>query len=181
MNKTLVGLLSATILLNTACSPKQGEAPKNSSSSASSAVAMTASSETTATAPTEAAVTPAESTSPPNGGLLNTNWKLILLGDKEVAVNDNQREASIFFSAENRVTGSDGCNSISGSYTLDGEKLTLGEMAGTKMACAEGGDQSQAFNEALAKVASYTVHADQLELRDTTGLVLARFKAIAQP
>ncbi len=175
MNKIFLGILSATILLTTACSPRQDEAPNSSiqSSSASSIAAAVATS--------EAAVTPAETPSPPNGTLLNTYWKLIQLNDAEIIVGANQREPNIQFNAENRVTGSDGCNSISGGYILDGEKLTLGPMAGTRMACAEGGEQAQAFNEALTKVASYTVHSDQLELRDATGLVVARFSAVALP
>jgi len=180
MNKTLIGLLSAAILLNTACSPKQEEAP-NSSNQSTSKTAVIASSETSVPAATEATVTPAETPSPPNGELLNTYWKLILINDTEVTVVDNQREPHITFNAEGRISGSDGCNGVMGSYLLEGDKLTLGEMAGTRMACAEGMEQSQAFNEALTKVASYTVHSDQLELRDATGLVLARFKAVALP
>jgi heat shock protein HslJ len=176
MNKPLAGILLAGVLLNTACSPKQDEPTNNviQSSSASSETAVVASSEA-------AAVTPAEIPSPPNGELLNTYWKLILLNDTEITVVDNQREPHITFNAENRVSGSDGCNGFMGSYLLEGEKLTLGEIAGTKMACQEGAGQAQAFNEALTKVASYSVHSDQLELRDTTGLVLARFKAVALP
>lgn len=175
MNKTLLGVLSTVILLNTACSPKQDEAPKGEvqSSSASSEMALTVSS--------EAATTPEETPTPSNGELLNTYWKLILVNDTEVTVADNQREPHITFNAENRVSGSDGCNRLMGSYALEGDKLTLGEVAGTKMACAEGTEQTQAFNDALAKVTAYSVHNDQLELRDATGLVLARFKAVALP
>lgn len=176
MNMKLLGLLSTVILLNTACSPKQEEASNTTMQSSSSASAETASAISSV-----AAVTPAETPSPPNGELLNTYWKLILLNDKEIIVSDNQREPHITFNAENRVSGSDGCNSIMGSYLLEGDKLTFGEMAGTKMACAEGAEQTQAFNEALTKVATYSVYSDQLELRDTTGLVLARFTAVALP
>lgn len=175
MNKTLLGVLSTVVLLNTACSPKQDAAPNSSIQSS------TASNEVVIVTSSDVAVTPAETPSPPNGELLNTYWKLILLNDTEVTVADNQSEPHIIFNAENRVSGSDGCNRMMGSYLLDGDKLTLNEMAGTKMACAEGTQQTQAFNDALMKVAAYSVHSDQLELRDATGLVLARFKAVALP
>lgn len=175
MNRKLLGFLSAVILLNSACSPKQEETASNATQS--SAV----SSEAPVAAASEAATTPAETPSPPNGELLNTYWKLILLNDTEIIVSENQHEPHITFNAENRISGSDGCNRMMGSYLLEGDKLTLGEMAGTKMACAEGAEQTQAFNEALTKVAAYSVHGDQLELRDATGLVLARFKAVALP
>jgi heat shock protein HslJ len=176
MNKIFFGILSTVVLLNTACSPKQEEAPNTTaqSSSMSSEASAAASSQATA-------VAPAEATNSPNGELVNTYWKLILLNDTEITVVDNQTEPHIVLNTENRVSGSDGCNRLMGSYVLDGEKLTLGEMAGTRMACAEGAAQAQAFNEALTKVAIYTVHSDQLELRDATGLVLARFKAVAMP
>lgn len=177
MNKTLLGILSTVVLLNTACSPKQDEAPLSTIQSSSAAM----SSASAEAASSEIAVTPAETPSPPSGELLNTYWKLILVNDAEVTVVDNQREPHITFNAENRVSGSDGCNHLSGSYLLDGEKLTLNELAATRMACAEGEEQTRAFNEALTKVAAYTVHGDQLELRDATGLVLARFKAVALP
>jgi heat shock protein HslJ len=176
MNKIFFGILSTVVLLNTACSPKQEEAPNTTaqSSSMSSEISAAASSQATA-------VAPAEATNSPNGELVNTYWKLILLNDTEITVVDNQTEPHIVLNTENRLSGSDGCNRLMGSYVLDGEKLTLGEMAGTRMACAEGAAQAQAFNEALTKVAIYTVHSDQLELRDATGLVLARFKAVAMP
>ena len=176
MNKTLFGILSTVVLLNTACSPKQDEAPNTTvqSSSMSSEASAAASSQATA-------VAPAETTSPTNIELVNTHWKLILLNDTEITVVDNQTEPHIVLNTENRLSGSDGCNRLMGSYVLDGEKLTLGEMAGTRMACAGGAAQAQAFNEALTKVAIHTVHSDQLELRDATGLVLARFKAVAMP
>lgn len=175
MNKTLIGILSTLVLLNTACSPQQDATPNSSTQSS------TASNQVMAETSPDIAVTPAETPSPPNGELLNTYWKLILINDTEVTVAENQREPHIIFNAESRVSGSDGCNRIMGSYLLDGDKLTLDEMAGTKMACAEGAEQTRAFNDALMKVAAYTVHSDQLELRDATGLVVARFKAVALP
>ena len=175
MNKTLIGILSTLVLLNTACSPQQDATPNSSTQSS------TASNQVMTDTSPDIAVTPAETPSPPNGELLNTYWKLILINDTEVTVAENQREPHIIFNAESRVSGSDGCNRIMGSYLLDGDKLTLDEMAGTKMACAEGAEQTQAFNDALMKVAAYTVHSDQLELRDATGLVVARFKAVALP
>ena len=175
MNKKLLGILSAVVILNTACSPKQDDvsnSPKKSSA-ASSATAVVATSETAATSSDVSSLSSSE--------LLNTYWKLIFLNDKEIVVSDNQREPHIVLNAEKRVSGSDGCNSLMGSYTLEGDKITLGELAGTKMACMEGAEQSQAFNEALTKVAAYSLHSDQLELRDATGLVIARFKAVALP
>lgn len=119
------------------------------------------------------------STSIPTSTLKNTYWKLILLMDSEVVVTENQREPHIILDKDNRVAGSDGCNRMMGSYTLAGDKLSFGQLAGTMMACINGGEQAKIFTDTLAKVAAYSLNGDQLELRDETDLVIARFKAVA--
>jgi putative lipoprotein len=43
------------------------------------------------------------------------------------------------------VSGSDGCNRISGSYDLKGDAVTFGQMAGTQMACLDTGESERAF------------------------------------
>jgi heat shock protein HslJ len=49
-----------------------------------------------------------------------------------VAVPANQREPHlIFHAAEGRITGSGGCNRISGTYTLDGSSLEIGRVVST--------------------------------------------------
>lgn len=175
MNKKLLSVLSVVAVLNTACSPKQQETTSSTAQSSSLSSAATV-------APTPAPTTAsAEAINIPSSELLNTYWKLILLNDAGVVAHENQREPHIVLNAENRVAGSDGCNSLSGGYTLAGEKLAFGPLAGTRMACPQGAEQSQAFNEILSKVAAYSQHSDQLELRDATGRVIARFKAAAQP
>lgn len=182
MNKTLFSILSAVVLLNTACSPKQETGSTSTTATSSSAQhSVAASTQALAVVSSAATITPAATPSPTNGELLNTYWKLTLLNDAEVTVSDNQREAHITFNTEGGVSGSDGCNRITGSYLLNGNTLTLDEMAGTKMACAEGGEQTQAFNTALTKVATYSVQGEQLELRDAADVVIARFKAVALP
>lgn len=186
MNMKIVSLLSSLVLLNTACSPKQEETPDSAaqSSIASSAAAATTYSET-ATTPAEVASSAAASSASMDTlaevALLNTYWKLNQLNNNDVAVVDNQREPHLVFDAEGRVSGSDGCNRLMGTYILADDKLTLGELAGTKMGCADGMEQAQAFNEALAKVASYSLIGDKLEFRDAGNLLIASFQAVALP
>lgn len=113
--------------------------------------------------------------------LVNTYWKLIELGGAPVEVEPNQREPHFVLHAADkkngpRVAGSDGCNRFMGSYELDGDKLTFGKTAGTMMACIKGMDQAQAYLKALGQVASWKIKAQQLDLRDAEGKVLARFE-----
>lgn len=187
MNTKIIGVLAAIIFLNTACSKEENVPPSYTNTSttntnimASATVSSTPNSTTSSTEVIESTLAePGDATSPAASEFLNTYWKLTLLNDAEVTVSEKEREPYIVFNSEKRVAGSDGCNRLMGGYTVEGDKLTLSQIASTMMACAEGGAQAEAFKKALEKVASFTIHADQLELRDNTGLVIARFKAVA--
>lgn len=183
MNKKLLGVLSAVVLLNSACSPKLDSTPTSAMNNAvqhSSAMDTSSAAEALTTA-TDIAIAPAETPSPSSGELLNIYWKLVLLKDEEVTAVDKEREPHIILNVDNRVSGSDGCNRLMGSYLLDGNTLTFEQTAATRMACTEGAEQSQIFNKALTEVATYSVHGDQLEVRDASGSVIARFDAVAVP
>ena len=78
--------------------------------------------------------------------LRGTYWKLVRLGETPVQVAENQREPHLVFARDElRVSGSGGCNRVTGGFELDGEKLKLGPMAGTMMACPAGMEQEQRF------------------------------------
>ncbi len=188
MNKRIIGVLAAVIFLNTACSKEENIPPSytNASTNASATNAGTtnatsgASSAASSTEVIESTLPePGDATSPAASEFLNTYWKLTRLNDTEITVSEKEREPYVVFNSEKRIAGSDGCNRLMGAYALEGDKLTLSQIASTMMACAEGSEQADAFKKALEKVASFTIHADQLELRDNTGLVIARFKAVA--
>ena len=68
-----------------------------------------------------------------------------------------------------------------GSYTLDGERLTFGQMAGTMMACPQGMEQEKAFHDALAQTRDGVSSAKRLELFDDTGNLAAQFEAASAP
>jgi len=100
------------------------------------------------------------------------------LGSYAVTVADNQREPHfILQSDQKRVAGSGGCNRMMGSYTLDGSKLTVSQMAGTMMACAQGMDVERAFHAALPRVASWRIDGEKLELFDAEGASVAEFES----
>ena len=114
-----------------------------------------------------------------NEPLENTYWRLVLLGNELVKVAANQREPHfILHPADKRVSGSGGCNRITGGYALEGDRLTFKQMAGTMMACVEGMDTERAFLGALQQVTRATITQQQLELLDASGTVLARFEAV---
>jgi putative lipoprotein len=68
--------------------------------------------------------------------------------------------------AGGQAGGSGGCNSYGGTYQVDGNSITFGEMTRTEMACLEEGvtEQEQRFFEALETASEYRVEGDQLHI-----------------
>lgn len=113
--------------------------------------------------------------------LVNTYWKLVEIKGTAVSVSDNQREPHMVLNAEQRVAGSDGCNRLMGGYQLSGDSLQFTQMASTRMACLQGASQADLIGATLPQTARYAIQGEQLELRDASGAVIARFKAVALP
>lgn len=112
--------------------------------------------------------------------LRNTYWKLVRLGDAPVQVADRQREPCVVFAAsEARLSGHGGCNRVTGRFEVDGDRLKIGPMAATRMACPDGMEQEQRFLQAVQTVATYRIRGSHLEMMDASGEVLARFEAVA--
>jgi heat shock protein HslJ len=127
---------------------------------------------TTATARSTAPIQPAQ-----DRPLEGTYWRAVELAGKPAPAQDPKREAHLLFQADGRVSGSDGCNRVSGTYKREGDAVTFGPMAGTRMACPDTGDIERAFGDALQRAARLTVSGDRLELLDAAGLRLAAFAA----
>ena len=80
-----------------------------------------------------------------------------------------------------RVAGSTGCNRYTGSYTIDGDVLELGQIASTRMACLPPGDAvEREYVAALERVAAWDVEDDELVLHDGDHEEVLRF-AVATP
>ena len=95
-----------------------------------------------------------------------------------VTVASGQPEPHLILnSMTGRATGSGGCNRMTGSYELSGDRLSLGQMAGTLMACTEGMETERAFLDALGRVKGWRIAGQQLELLDAAGNMVARFEA----
>lgn len=87
---------------------------------------------------------------------------------------------TVSFGADQRVTGSAGCNRYFASYQQSGESITIAAPGATRRVCAEPDgvmEQEAAFLAALASVATLRLEADRLTLRTPAGaiaLTLAR-------
>jgi len=110
--------------------------------------------------------------------LEKTDWRLIRLGDETVSAADSQRAPGLVFDATtHRVSGSGGCNRLTGGYEVKGEQLEFGQMASTRMACVSGMETEQKFLAALEKVKKWKIAGRQLELMDDSGGVVAVLEA----
>lgn len=75
--------------------------------------------------------------------------------------------------ADGRVSGSTGCNTLSGAYTQNGDGVTFSPMAVTQMACPEPVmSQESAFLAAMNKVARASGDASIVRLLDAAGETL---------
>ena len=109
--------------------------------------------------------------------LESTSWRAIELAGKPTATQDAKREAQLQFQTGGRVSGSDGCNRITGTYQLTGDRITFGQMAGTQMACLNPSGTEAPFRDALKSATRWAVAGDRLELFDSSGTRLAMFTA----
>jgi len=70
-----------------------------------------------------------------------------------------------------RITGNATCNRYVGAYAVDGEAITFGPLATTRMACPSDAlaEQERAYLAALTAVAAWSARGGRLELRDASG------------
>lgn len=74
------------------------------------------------------------------------------------------------FGTDGHVSGNSGCNTYTGSYTVDGSNLKVGPLASTRMACADPAgvmEQEQQFLQALEKAATFDIQDNVLTIRDS--------------
>jgi len=114
--------------------------------------------------------------------LENKKWILTELMGQEVTFENEKREASLTFDSETgRLSGSDGCNRVMGSYELqEGNRISFGRgMASTMMACPDM-ETPDRFNEVLNTVDNYTIADGVLSLNKARMAPLARFKLVTE-
>jgi putative lipoprotein len=114
-----------------------------------------------------------------DASLENTYWKLVQLNGAPVEVFERQREAHLILQpAQHRLAGSGGCNRLQGSYRLEANKLSFGQVAATHMACRQGMEQERKFLDTLARVGRWAITGERLELFDASGVLLAQFDSV---
>jgi heat shock protein HslJ len=94
--------------------------------------------------------------------LVGPEWSLKTLGGKPVV---SGTTPSATFSADERVSGSAGCNRYFGSARVAGSSLSVGPLGSTMMACAQDVmDQEALYLAALQAATFYSVQGSELRL-----------------
>ncbi len=108
-------------------------------------------------------------------------WKLVgLPGHDSGALGGAKRPVTARFEA-GRISGFSGCNRFMGGYTVDRDKLVIGNLAGTMMACPEPEMAlERAVHGALTGTLRYAISADRLTLTPESGAPLV-FQMAPEP
>ena len=113
--------------------------------------------------------------------LQGTYWKLETLRGNAIERLRGQAEPHLILqTAKSQVSGSSGCNRLTGTYLLNGNRLNLTRIAVIGKSCREGGKQAQAFTTALGQVVSWRVADRQLLLVDAQGRPIVQFTSQAK-
>jgi heat shock protein HslJ len=104
------------------------------------------------------------------GGLDGSSWEVTSYNNgQEAVVSLVPGSAITLMFADGRVNGR-ACNDYMGDFTVDGDSITVGTLASTKMMCVEEGvmEQEQMYLAALQAAATWSVNGSTLTLRDAS-------------
>jgi heat shock protein HslJ len=109
------------------------------------------------------------------------SWRLVSLPGQTPATLATLERGVIARFEGGRVTGFAGCNTFTGSYTIAEQRLSVGVLAGTMMACPEPAmSVERAFHSALTGTLSYAIDGDRLTLTADSGAQLTFAKQSAE-
>lgn len=130
-------------------------------------------------------MTGCHSTKPISGGstggsemLYQHQWDVTEIQGKQVSTSSENQPYLLFSPGQvNKVSGSTGCNRITGSFELTGVNfIKFSPLATTKMACP-GNNVEQKFLDALSKVNNWSISNNQL-LLSSGKILLVKLNAI---
>jgi putative lipoprotein len=120
--------------------------------------------------PEPLAEAPAPAPSDPANPLLDAVWTVTSIGGDPVLPQSN---VTFSIAADQRVGGNGGCNSYFAEAELEDPPLSIGPVAGTRMACAPDiMAQEKRFFAALGATTGYELAGNRLKLLDAAGIPL---------
>ncbi len=109
--------------------------------------------------------------------LENTYWVLTELDGKPIATINEAKKLHVLLNPVTKTaSGFAGCNQFTGEYTIDGKKLSLKNVASTRMFCQETMTQETRFLQILQEVDEFKIKEHELFL-SKGDQQLAKFQA----
>ena len=110
----------------------------------------------------------------PGNPLAGTGWLLSSFEPGRVPLPNTT--ITLAFDNSGTVSGSSGCNTYSGAYTVSGTSLSISPLISTQMACEpDVADQEQLYLSTLQGAASFDLPAGQLVIFDAGGQEILRY------
>ena len=97
---------------------------------------------------------------------MGTHWRLTSPS------NGSRTAPSLQLSSEGRVAGSDGCNRLVSSYTLDGDRIRFLPLAASRMSCSAMNGRDVDFQRAVMETAQWRISGSGLQLLAEDGRLL---------
>jgi heat shock protein HslJ len=108
-----------------------------------------------------------EEVADPDRSLVGTDWTLDGIVEGEIASSvPATPKVALFFAESGQVQFSDGCNSLDGTYTVDGDTITLQHISTTLMACSPNGDVEAAVQSVLGDTVKFQIDGPSLMLNN---------------
>jgi heat shock protein HslJ len=115
----------------------------------------------------------------PTVSLSRSSWQVQSYNNGRGAVTTPlvDTEITATFGTDGTIAGNSGCNSYTGTYTVDGSALSVGSLATTTdQSCPDPvTQQEQAYLAALQAATQYSMTADRLTLRNDEGAIQVDF------
>lgn len=103
--------------------------------------------------------------------LFKSKWVLSELNGTPVQMSNTDKDAHLNFLFNGMgVSGSGGCNRLTGTFISKGDDLSFGPLASTKMMCADSQFET-AFFSVIEKVNQYAIVDNVLELKQDKKIV----------
>ena len=98
-------------------------------------------------------------------GLQGTSWTLVKIGDQEITL---EAPPTLTVGADGAVSGSTGCNTYNGTATIEGNSISFGPLATTRVFCSGApGVTETAFLAAINEVEAFAIDSQgRLVLED---------------
>lgn len=102
-------------------------------------------------------------------------WTKTQMNDDSVKTPAQADAFQLTFGTDGTLSSTTDCNTANGSYTVDGNQITIGPLATTRMACADGSQETEYLTD-LGSVRSYLFADGNLVLElpfDSGGMIFA--------